>query len=65
MFKMMYDVFPFKPMALLIWWSRALLKNVNIEVNIKTCDVICSVSRDFNPNDHNIIIIFSQGRKLR
>ena len=30
------DIFPFKPVASSIWWNRALLEKVNIDVNIKT-----------------------------
>ena len=33
------DVFLFKPVAFSMWWSRALLKKVNVEVNIKTYHV--------------------------
>ena len=42
-------------------WSRALLKKskkINkVEINIKTCHITYIVSRDFNPEGHNIAII--------
>ena len=45
-----------------MWWSRALLKKINkvnnIEVNIKTRHFTYSLSRDFNPEVHNIILIY-------
>ena len=61
MFQMMYDVFPLKSVALSMCWSRALLKKINkvniVDVNIKTCHATYSISRDFNPESHNIINI--------
>ena len=46
-----------------MWKSKVLLGKVNIEVNIKTCHVIW-LSRDFNPEGHNITIAFFLGREL-
>ena len=65
----MYNVFPLKLVALLMWWSGALLKKVNkvnnLEVNIKTCHVIYGVSRNFNPKSHNITKIIKKIVKLK
>ena len=51
-----------------MWWNRALLekdKKVNkVEVNIRTYHITYVVSRDFNPENHNIIIIFPLGYEL-
>ena len=64
----MYNIFSLKLVALLMWCSRTLLKKdkkVNkIEVNIKTYHINYVVSRDFNPEDHNITIVFPLGNKL-
>ena len=40
-----------------MWWSRALLGKVNVEVNINTCHLTW-LSRDFNPEGHNITVYY-------
>lgn len=40
--------------------EQNLTQNINkVEINIKICHITCSVSRDFNPKDNNIIFYFS------
>ena len=66
---MLYNVFPLKLVALLMWWSRALLKKVNkvnnVEVNIKSNHITYSMSCDFNFKGYNITIASPLRRKLR
>ena len=47
-----------------MWWSRALLGKINVDVNIKTRNVTL-LSRNFNPEGHDITIAFPLGRELR
>ena len=52
-----------------MWWSKVLLKKINkvnnIEVNIKTHHVTYDLSRNFNPEGHNITITFVLRCELR